>query len=132
MESGLRFFVRLLAVVAMLAGASTLILGADSIAGVSEASPSIDSEMRFYAAWYVGAGFLLFKTSAGPKQARSPVIRWVAGIFFLAGCARALSWITVGRPHTAAIALMFIELLLPAVLIPWERTAERRKETARD
>lgn len=125
MESGLRFFVRLLGVVAMLAGASTLILGADSIAGVSDVSPSVDSEMRFYAAWYVGAGFLLV-VRAGSIEGRTAVIQGVSAIFFIAGCARALSWATVGRPHAVAIVLMIIELLLPAVLIPWQRAAERR------
>jgi hypothetical protein len=126
MESGLRLFVRVLGCVAVVAGAMTVLLGADSIAGVQDASPSVDSEMRFYAAWYVGAGLLLLRSTFS-LELEVLVVRGVAAIFFLAGCARALSWATVGRPHDLAVVLMAIELILPVVLVPWQRAAARRR-----
>jgi hypothetical protein len=122
---GLRIFLTILGSVAVLAGASTLTLGAESIAGVEEASPAVDSEMRFYAVWYVAAGVLLIR--AVPRvEIESTFIRVVAAAFFIAGCVRGLSWVMVGRPPTIAVVLMVIELALPFVILPWQRRVARR------
>jgi hypothetical protein len=131
MEFGFRMFVRVLGCVAVGAGAMTVLLGADSIFGVQDASPSVDSEMRFYAAWYVGAGLLLLRATFD-LELETLVVRGVAAIFFLAGCARALSWATVGRPHDVAVVLMVIELILPIVLVPWQMAIAGRRATLTD
>ena len=84
--------------------------------------------MRFYAVWYVAAGILLAR--AIPKvETEAFTIRLVGGAF-VAGCARALSWATVGKPHVSQIVLMVIELCLPFVIIPLQAAVARKADTA--
>lgn len=120
--SAFRVFLSVLGLVAIVAGASTAVLGADSILGVDSVSPSADSEMRFYAIWYAGAGWALLQAARRPEEGRVTIAS-VAVLFFLAGCSRALSWATEGRPHDVAVVLMVIELALPLVILPWLRVA---------
>lgn len=80
--------------------------------------------MRFYAVWYVGAGVVLFRSSAKVENARTP-ISGIALLLLLGGFSRALSWIVVGEPHVAAQVLMVIELTLPFLIVPWHRAVAR-------
>jgi uncharacterized protein DUF4345 len=114
----LKAFLIVLGLVAIGAGLSTVLLGVDSIAGAEEVSGTVDSEMRFYAAWYVGAGVLLLWSAVNLERARS-LIRLIAGILFLSGLSRALSWVTVGDPHVLTRVLMVLELTLPIVIVAW-------------
>lgn len=112
----------------VVAGMVTVVLGISSVSGDVVSTPDADSEMRFYAVWYVVAGFLLLR-SLGDIAAATIIVRSVGAGFFAAGCARALSWIAVGRPGSLAIALMAIELVLPFVIVPWQ-TVVARSDTA--
>ena len=112
-RTALQIFLGLLGSVAVVAGLSTVLLGVESILGAEEVSGTIDSEMRFFAVWYVAAGVVLLRTIPRVEMERT-TIGAVALLFFLAGCARALSWLVVGRPrrgrddadgHRADIAL---------------------------
>ncbi|MBW3594567.1 MAG: DUF4345 domain-containing protein [Actinobacteria bacterium] len=120
----LQVFLTILGSVAIVTGATTVILGVDSIVGAERVSGTVDSEMRFYAVWYVGAGVLLLREGARVESAYR-VITAIAALFFLAGCSRALSWAVVGRPHKLSIVLMMIELALPFVVVPWQRRIAR-------
>lgn len=121
----LQSFLALLGAVMAGAGAATVILGAGSVAGVGAVTPEVDSEMRFYAVWYVVAGAALLR--AVPRIGSSAAtVRVVGAAFFVAGCARALSWAAVGRPHEVALVLMAIELALPFVIVPWQAAVARR------
>ncbi|MDQ3957684.1 MAG: DUF4345 domain-containing protein [Actinomycetota bacterium] len=115
---------RFLGLVAFVAGAATAVLGVTSVVGAEEVSGTVDSEMRFYAVWYAGAGLLLLR-SARRIEAETTMIRWIAGALFVAGCARAPSWIFVGEPHVVAKALMIAELVLPFVIVPWHAALVR-------
>ena len=105
--------------VAVLAGLGTMLFGVTSIVGAEEVSGTVDSEMRFYAVWYVGAGLILLRCVREPEH-ESTLIRGFFGALFVAGCLRALSWIVVGEPHVVAQVLMAIELLLPCAVVPWQ------------
>jgi hypothetical protein len=111
--------------VMVVAGAVTVILGAAFVPNEGTVTPDVDSEMRFYAVWYVAAGALLLRAVAR-VESETWVIRLVAAAFFAAGCARLLSWIVVGKPHVAALVLMGLELLLPLVIVPWQAAVARR------
>ena len=114
----------LLGGVMVAAGLGTVLLGAGSVIGVDDVTPEIDSEMRFYALWYAVAGLGMLR--AVPRvESSGLMVRAVAAAFFIAGCARALSWLTVGRPHSFTVVLMVIELLLPVVLIPWQASVQK-------
>lgn len=108
------------------AGASTVLLGVDSLLGAEETSGVVDSEMRFYAVWYVVAGLALWRGSAKLEE-EGWTIRVVAIAFFAAGCARALSWLVRGAPHWSQIVLMVIELALPLLIIPWQSAVLKKR-----
>ncbi|MEA2433384.1 MAG: hypothetical protein QOG54_841 [Actinomycetota bacterium] len=115
----------LLGGVALVAGISTLLFGADLVLDSTKVAPGVDSEMRFYAAWYAAAGVLLLR--AVPRvEAEGSLVRWVGAAFFVAGCARLLSLVAVGRPPTLYLVLMVAELALPAVIIPWQSSLQRQ------
>ena len=112
-------------IVMLVAGSLSVVLGASSVLGVRDVTAEVDSEMRFYAVWYVVAGALLLRASRR-VESETWTIRLVAAAFFVAGCSRILSWVVVGRPHLSQLILMVIELILPLVVIPWQASVVRR------
>jgi Domain of unknown function (DUF4345) len=122
---GLRILLTIVSVVMMIAGSLSVLFGASSVLGAGDVTAEVDSEMRFYAVWYVVAGaFLLSATRR--VESETWTIRLIAAAFFVAGCARILSWVAVGRPHLSQMVLMVIELILPLVVIPWQASIARR------
>ena len=108
----------------VVAGAATVLFGVASVPGADGASPEIESEIRFYAAWYVAAGIVLLKALPRIEQ-EALLVRVVGGGFFLAGSARALAWATEGRPDDFQIVLMIVELVLPIIIVPWQNKVAR-------
>jgi hypothetical protein len=53
-----------------------------------------------------------------------PVLKAALLLFFLAGAARLVPWLTLGAPAPLVAALMFSELLLPPLLWVWYRKAK--------
>ena len=129
----LKIVLTVIGVVAVVAGTATVVLGAASVVGAGEASPALESELRFYAAWYVVAGLLLLSATRRLEAERRTILAVAFG-FFLAACGRLLSWIVIGRPHALAITLMFVEFAIALGVPPWHagivRGAER-SETGR-
>ena len=122
-RTGLQVLLTVLGCVAVAAGSVTLIFGATSVVGVEHPTPAADSEMRFFAAWYAAAGVALLRVV--PRvETQGNLIRGIAVVVFIAGCARGLSWVVVGEPPGAAKLLMVIELALPFVIIPWQASVE--------
>jgi hypothetical protein len=115
----LQVFLTILGSVAFVAGATTVVLGVDSIVGAETVSATVDSEMRFYAVWYAGAGLVLVRAASRVEESAT-VIRGISVLLFVAGCSRGLSWMMVGEPHTVAQVLMIIELALPFVIVAWQ------------
>jgi hypothetical protein len=103
-------------VVATAAGLHTVIAGGKSLPDEGLANPSVESELRFYAAFYVAYGLALLRVA--PRADREPAaVRSLAGALFLAGLARAGGWLAVGRPHRVQLALLGIELGAPPVMV---------------
>src|SRR5918992_1894616 len=123
-RTGLQVLLTIVGCVALVAGAVTLLFGAASIVGVEEPTPAVDSEMRFFAAWYTAAGVVLLRAIPNVER-QAFLIRGIAVVSFVAGCARGVSWIVVGEPPGVAKLLMVIELALPFVIIPWQMAVER-------
>ena len=126
---GLQALLTVMGAVMVVAGAATVLLGADSVSGEGIATPDLDSELRFYAVWYVVAGIALLRAIHRVESATF-VVRLVAAGFFAAGCARVLSWVVVGEPHLVAVVLMVLELVLPVVIVPWQAAIARRSSSA--
>jgi hypothetical protein len=85
----------------------------------------MESELRFYGAFYVAYG--LVALGAAPRADRNPgTVRALAGALFLAGLARVGGWLAVGRPHRAQLALLAVELAGPPSIVAWQaRLADR-------
>ncbi len=122
---GLQALVMVLATVAVVAGAVTVLTGGAFVLEAGGVSPSVDSELRFYAAWYVGLGVLLFWTV--PRIERAGItIRTVCAVLLLAATGRVISLSVVGPPHPLYVALMVLELVVPIVLVPWQTAIARQ------
>jgi hypothetical protein len=103
-------------VVATAAGLHTVIAGGRSLPSQGVSNPRVESELRFYAAFYVAFGISLLRVA--PRAEREPAaVRSLAGALFLAGLARASGWLAVGRPHRVQIVLLGIELGAPPVMV---------------
>ena len=101
-----------------------MIFGVALVPDTGDPSASVDSEVRFFAAWYAAAGVVLLSTLPRVESA-GRVIRTVGAVFFVAGCARLLSLIVVGRPHTLFLVLMVVEMVLPVIIVPWQTSVAR-------
>lgn len=122
---GLQILLGLMVCVALIAGTLSVLFGSYLQPDHGEVVPSVDSELRFFAVWYVFAGVALLRAVPKVEEARTTV--WAVGIaFFAAGCARLLSWVIVGEPHLSQVVLMVIELVIPFVIIPWHSAVVRR------
>ena len=107
--------------VATTAGLHTAIAGAKSVPGNGPdlASPSLESELRFYGAFYAAYGVLALRVA--PRADRDTGgVRAIAGALFLAGAARAGGWLAAGRPDTVQRALLAIELAAPPAIVAWQ------------
>jgi hypothetical protein len=122
---GLQIAVGLLGTVALVAGAAGLLWGAALVQGGEPFSASVDSELRFFAAWYATAGVLLLRSVAAIEAHRATIVA-VSAAFFVAACGRALSLVAAGPPHPLYLVLMVIEFALPAILLPWHAAVVRR------
>lgn len=128
----LRLLLAVLGAAAVAIGLSIVLLGAQATAEVAErqfdllsgaAHPltgpwpaTMDSELRFYAPFWVAYGLLLLD-AARDLRARLAHVPWLAAVFFAGGVGRALSLAAVGPPHPAFSLLMATELVLPPILL---------------
>ena len=76
---------------------------------------SLDSELRFYAAWYAAAGVLMHQAAASPRLDRqiSPLL---SGAWSLAAFSRVLSMRSVGRPSPLFLVLTAVEFAVAGAL----------------
>ena len=100
----------------------------NAVMGGTELSPAFtadaDSELRFYAPFWVAYGALLVWVARdlGNRLAWVPP---AAALFFAGGVGRLFSLIVVGPPHPAFTGLMLIELVLPPVFLALWAAARR-------
>lgn len=105
--------------VATAAGLHTVIAGARSLPHQEQANPSVESELRFYAAFYVAFGIVAVRVA--PRADReTATVRALAGALLLAGLARAGGWLAVGRPQRLQRTLLVIELAAPPPIVAWQ------------
>jgi hypothetical protein len=125
----LQVVVALLGAVAFTFGMQTVLIGTASVLEAGDASPNVDNELRFYAAWYASAGIVLLLT-VRRVEAATGIIRGVCAALILGAAGRALSMAIVGSPHPGQVALMVVEFAIPAVIVPWQAAVARRSQRA--
>jgi hypothetical protein len=121
---GLTRTLYVLSIVPIVAGALTAFLGADSVPSPGDPSPNLESELRFYAVWWIGAG--LFLAWLAPRVAeRTLEVRVFAALLFLSGVSRGLAALATDWPSAGQLVLMALELALPVVLVTWQAHVAR-------
>ncbi|MFN2526410.1 MAG: DUF4345 domain-containing protein [Actinomycetota bacterium] len=120
----LQLVLALLGLVAIFFGPFGVFGGLAQVPEAGEVSANVDSEVRFFAAWYVVAGAVLLR-AAVRLRAETFAVQVVCAGFFLAACGRLLSWIVAGRPHWSQVGLMILEFVIPAVVLPWHAAVLR-------
>lgn len=110
--------------VATVAGARGVLQGAAEVPDPGTPTASVDSEYRFYAAWYHVTGLLLLRAARRPEDATT-VVRAAGAALLLAASGRVMSIRRHGRPHRSQLALTAIEFALPPVLVPWQAHVAR-------
>ncbi|MBK8258195.1 MAG: DUF4345 domain-containing protein [Polyangiaceae bacterium] len=98
-------------------------LGADQMLGAvvppgALTEPSLDSQNRFYGVAFALYGVALY-ICAKDLVRFGPILKAVLAVFFLAGCARLVSWGIHGRPAPLVMGLLATELVLPPLLYLW-------------
>jgi hypothetical protein len=99
-------------------GINGLLFGAAELMGGEPFSAAMDNQYRYLSGVYLGVALMIFY-SAGEIRKRAKLFRFAILFFFIGGCARAVSYLTVGPPPTEQIAAMVIELLSPLLLL-WQ------------
>ena len=113
-------------VVAVVFGSLSVVFGSAVQPEAGTVSPSVESELRFYAAWYVVAGVLALRTV--PRIAsEGTTIRVLCAGLFLGGAARLVAALRVGWPPAFLVVLMVLEFVIPAVVVPWQAAVARGK-----
>jgi hypothetical protein len=113
-----------LGLVPIVTGAASLVFGTDVIPEAGSPSASTESELRFYAVWWLGAG--LFLASLAPRvEQRGRELRAVCALLVLGACGRALAIADAGRPQPIFVVLMALEFLIPPVLVLWQARVAR-------
>jgi Domain of unknown function (DUF4345) len=102
--------------IATLAGLHTMLAGGKSFPPWRHAGPMVESELRFYSAFYVAYGLHSLRASARAKLDPT-TLNATAAALFLAGAGRAGAWVAVGKPHPLQRALLAIELAAPALVL---------------
>ena len=124
MADALRRTLYVLGVIPIFAGAATVLLGADSVTGGGEASPNLESELRFYSVWWIGAGLFLIWLAPRVEE-RTLETRAFCALLFLGGLSRVFAALATDWPSTGQIVLMVIELTLAIVLAVWQTRVAR-------
>ncbi|WP_053722234.1 DUF4345 domain-containing protein [Saccharothrix sp. NRRL B-16348] len=88
--------------------------------GSPRPEPTLDSNYRFFAAMWLAIGVALLSVVPRVREATT-VLRFVSAAVFVGGLARIASWLAVGQPHALMLVLLAIELIVPPVLVLWQR-----------
>lgn len=79
-------------------------------------SASVDSVLRFYAAWWTAAGPLLYRLAGRFDRDRTTLLE-VCGVTFLGGVARVMAARHSGQPHALFRVLTAVELVIPPIAL---------------
>lgn len=116
MRTALQALLSALGLVAVVAGLVTVFAGTGAMPGDSIATPNVESELRFYAAFWTGFGVLAIYAARRP-EGETTLLRGLSLFLFLAGVARIFAWLATDRPDTPFLVLMGLELTLPFLIV---------------
>ena len=121
----LRGFLYFFGAVAIVAGGWTVVAGSESIPAAGDLNANVESELRFYATWWIAAGVFLLLIAPNVEE-RTRELRVFCALLALAATARLFAVIDTDWPSTGQIALMSIEYALAFGLPLWQSAARGR------
>lgn len=127
---GVRLFRGFFVVLGMIAvgtGVFAMLTGAAGMPNEGEASGSVESELRFFAAFWVAYGVVALNI-ATRAETEFTVVRALALAMFVGGIGRFIALVTVESPHSLFFLLMCVELILPIAIVAWQHKLARRSE----
>lgn len=120
--TALRRTLYVLGAVPIIAGAATVLLGSESIPAAGDPNANLESELRFYSVWWIGAGLFIWWLAPRVDE-RTRELRVFCALLFLAAAARLLAVLDTDWPSTGQIILMGVEFGLAAALPIWQARA---------
>lgn len=106
----------MIGVTAIATGAYGVLTGSGGIVGGEQASPTVESELRYFTVFWIAYGVAALWVV--PRVEREgALVRALALVMFAGGVARGIAWIASGQPHALFIVLMGLELLIPLLLV---------------
>ena len=124
---GLQVVLTAIGAVATAAGARGVLTGSAEVMHGGPVTANVDSEYRFYASWYHVLGLLVLRAARRPES-ETTVVRACAAGFLVAACGRVLSIRALGPPNAFQKLLLGVEIVIPAVLVPWQASVARSTE----
>jgi hypothetical protein len=121
----MKVVLRASALVALGTGSSVMAVGTKAIPDGGPVSPTVDNVLRFYAAWWAGAGLLMWRIAPDTKN-HDGLLKALLGVNFVGGLVRLLASRQNGRPHRLFRVIAIEELILsPAALTLQGRITRR-------
>lgn len=117
-----------LGLVAFVAGLVTVFGGTGAMPGDSRATPNVESELRFYSAFWTGFGVLALHAARRPER-ETNLLRGLSLFLFLGGLARVFAWLASDQPDTQFLVLMGLELTLPLLIVGAQALISDRAES---
>lgn len=109
-----KWWLRIFGAACMAIGVVHLGFGPPSIIAGGLVNATIDSELRFYAALFIGFGGG-FIWAAADLAGRAALARVLSGLFLAGGLARLLAIWQTGVPHAFYVLLIVVEIAVPVV-----------------
>jgi len=107
---------RVLAIVPIVAGAGTIVFGSNVIQDGGSPAASVESELRFYSAWWVGAGLFLWWLAPQVAERRR-ALRVFCAVLLLGAFGRVLAIVDAGWPDPFFVVLLGVEVVVAAALL---------------
>ena len=120
----LRGFLYFFGAVAIVAGTWTVVAGSESIPAAGDLNANVESELRFYATWWIAAGVFLVWLAPRAGE-RTSELRVFCGLLALGATARVFAVIDTDWPSTGQTILMVVEYTLAALLPAWQALIRR-------
>jgi hypothetical protein len=117
---GLQTALVLMGAVATGTGTAVAVRGPAAIPGGAPTVASNDSVLRFYAVWWASQGPAFGRVASRVPDSDGSLVA-LSTLTFLGGLARLTAARTSGRPHPLFRVLTVLELVMPPLLITWER-----------
>lgn len=90
-------------------------------------TPTLESSFAFQSALVIGLGLSMLIVTARPARS-GLLLASLAGIVFLGGLARLMSWAIFGLPSGLLVLSMVCELVIPPLLIVWRGWIVRSRQ----